>query len=116
MFSPCAIGSEFRCLRSVRQRPAEAKVRRRTRFSPRLSDFSPTLASEAESVVVIASAWVCPELRWSQVGVERADSLVVNAHKWLVSGGLVYGGLIEEGGQRWTAWRSLICGRTWREA
>ena len=29
------------------------------------------------------SAWVCPELRWSQRGVERADSLVVNAHKWL---------------------------------
>ncbi len=28
------------------------------------------------------SAWVCPELRWSQAGVERADSLVVNAHKW----------------------------------
>jgi aromatic-L-amino-acid/L-tryptophan decarboxylase len=29
------------------------------------------------------SAWVCPELRESQVGVERADSLVVNPHKWL---------------------------------
>jgi aromatic-L-amino-acid decarboxylase len=29
------------------------------------------------------SAWVCPELRWSQAGVEHADSLVVNAHKWL---------------------------------
>jgi aromatic-L-amino-acid decarboxylase len=29
------------------------------------------------------SAWVCPEFRWSQEGVERADSLVVNAHKWL---------------------------------
>ena len=29
------------------------------------------------------SSWVCPELRWSQAGVERADSLVVNAHKWL---------------------------------
>jgi aromatic-L-amino-acid decarboxylase len=29
------------------------------------------------------SAWVCPELRWSQVGVDSADSLVVNAHKWL---------------------------------
>jgi aromatic-L-amino-acid decarboxylase len=29
------------------------------------------------------SSWVCPELRWSQDGVERADSLVVNAHKWL---------------------------------
>jgi aromatic-L-amino-acid decarboxylase len=29
------------------------------------------------------SAWVCPELRSSQSGVERADSLVVNPHKWL---------------------------------
>jgi aromatic-L-amino-acid decarboxylase len=29
------------------------------------------------------AAWVCPELRWSEEGVERADSLVVNAHKWL---------------------------------
>src|SRR5207247_6891491 len=29
------------------------------------------------------SAWVCPELRGSQSGVERADSLVVNPHKWL---------------------------------
>jgi aromatic-L-amino-acid decarboxylase len=29
------------------------------------------------------AAWVCPELRWSQAGVERANSLVVNAHKWL---------------------------------
>jgi aromatic-L-amino-acid decarboxylase len=29
------------------------------------------------------SAWVCPEFRWSKEGVERADSLVVNAHKWL---------------------------------
>jgi aromatic-L-amino-acid/L-tryptophan decarboxylase len=29
------------------------------------------------------AAWVCPELRWSQEGADRADSLVVNAHKWL---------------------------------
>ncbi len=29
------------------------------------------------------SSWVCPELRWSQEGVELADSLVVNPHKWL---------------------------------
>ena len=29
------------------------------------------------------SAWVCPELRWSEQGVDRADSVVVNAHKWL---------------------------------
>jgi aromatic-L-amino-acid/L-tryptophan decarboxylase len=31
------------------------------------------------------SAWVCPELRWTQAGVEQADSLVVNAHKWLLT-------------------------------
>jgi aromatic-L-amino-acid/L-tryptophan decarboxylase len=31
------------------------------------------------------SAWVCPEFRWSQAGVELADSVVVNAHKWLLT-------------------------------
>ena len=31
------------------------------------------------------SAWVCEEERWSQHGVELADSLVVNAHKWLLT-------------------------------
>jgi aromatic-L-amino-acid decarboxylase len=30
------------------------------------------------------SAWICEEERWSQDGVELADSLVVNAHKWLM--------------------------------
>jgi aromatic-L-amino-acid decarboxylase len=29
------------------------------------------------------SAWVCDELRWSMDGVDRADSVVVNPHKWL---------------------------------
>lgn len=29
------------------------------------------------------SAMVCPEMRWAFEGVERADSLVVNAHKWM---------------------------------
>jgi aromatic-L-amino-acid decarboxylase len=29
------------------------------------------------------ATWVCPELRSSQAGVARADSLVVNPHKWL---------------------------------
>ena len=28
-------------------------------------------------------AMVCPELRWAFAGVDRADSLVVNAHKWV---------------------------------
>ena len=31
------------------------------------------------------AAMVCPELRWAFEGVEHADSLVVNAHKWLLT-------------------------------
>jgi aromatic-L-amino-acid/L-tryptophan decarboxylase len=30
------------------------------------------------------SAWICEEERWSQDGVELADSVVVNPHKWLM--------------------------------
>jgi aromatic-L-amino-acid decarboxylase len=30
------------------------------------------------------SSWICEEERWSADGVERADSLVVNPHKWLL--------------------------------
>jgi aromatic-L-amino-acid decarboxylase len=31
------------------------------------------------------SAMVCPEFRWAFAGAERADSLVVNPHKWLLT-------------------------------
>jgi aromatic-L-amino-acid decarboxylase len=31
------------------------------------------------------SAAVCEEFRWALTGAERADSIVVNAHKWLVT-------------------------------
>jgi aromatic-L-amino-acid/L-tryptophan decarboxylase len=31
------------------------------------------------------AAMVCPELRWAFAGVDRADSLVVNPHKWLLT-------------------------------
>jgi aromatic-L-amino-acid decarboxylase len=30
------------------------------------------------------SSWICEEERWSQDGVELADSLTVNPHKWLL--------------------------------
>src|SRR5262249_9199143 len=29
------------------------------------------------------AAAVCPELRWAMAGADRADSVVVNPHKWL---------------------------------
>jgi aromatic-L-amino-acid decarboxylase len=31
------------------------------------------------------AAMVCPEFRWAFAGVERADSVVVNAHKWMLT-------------------------------
>jgi aromatic-L-amino-acid decarboxylase len=31
------------------------------------------------------TAMVCPEFRWAFSGVERADSVVVNAHKWMLT-------------------------------
>ena len=31
------------------------------------------------------AAMVCPEFRWAFEGVERVDSLVVNAHKWMLT-------------------------------
>jgi aromatic-L-amino-acid decarboxylase len=31
------------------------------------------------------AAMVCPEYRWAFAGVDRADSLVVNAHKWMLT-------------------------------
>jgi aromatic-L-amino-acid decarboxylase len=31
------------------------------------------------------AAMVCPEYRWAFQGIERADSVVVNAHKWMLN-------------------------------
>jgi aromatic-L-amino-acid/L-tryptophan decarboxylase len=31
------------------------------------------------------AAMICPEHRWAFAGVERADSVVVNAHKWMLT-------------------------------
>jgi aromatic-L-amino-acid decarboxylase len=54
-------------------------------------DPVPALAARCEEAGVwlhvdaayAGSAAVCPELRWCLEGCERADSLVVNPHKWL---------------------------------
>lgn len=35
---------------------------------------------------MIGSAMICPEFRWAWAGVEEADSLVLNPHKWLGTG------------------------------
>jgi aromatic-L-amino-acid decarboxylase len=35
---------------------------------------------------MVGSAMICPEHRWAWEGVEHADSLVLNPHKWLGTG------------------------------
>jgi aromatic-L-amino-acid/L-tryptophan decarboxylase len=35
---------------------------------------------------MIGSAMICPEFRWAWEGVEQADSVVLNPHKWLGAG------------------------------
>ena len=79
--------------RSRSTSPTRRRSSRPSGRRPRPSvDPVPALAARARTPGVwlhvdaayAGSAWVCPELRWSQAGVERADSLVVNAHKWRV--------------------------------
>ncbi len=64
----------------LRKTPADDDFRLRVNALD-LTDAAAVVATVGTTST--ASAWVCPELRWSQDGVERADSLVVNAHKWM---------------------------------
>jgi aromatic-L-amino-acid decarboxylase len=56
-------------------------------------DPVPALADAAEAAgawlhvdaAYAGTAMVCPEHRWAFEGVERADSVVVNAHKWMAT-------------------------------
>jgi aromatic-L-amino-acid decarboxylase len=56
-------------------------------------DPVPTIAEACEAggtwlhvdAAYAGAAMVCPEFRWAFEGVERADSLVVNAHKWMLT-------------------------------
>jgi aromatic-L-amino-acid decarboxylase len=56
-------------------------------------DPVPAIAEECErfgawlhvDAAYAGAAMVCPEHRWAFAGVERADSVVVNAHKWMLT-------------------------------
>jgi aromatic-L-amino-acid decarboxylase len=51
---------------------------------PELADLCETSGAWLHVDAAYAgSSWACPELRSSQAGVDRAESLVVNPHKWL---------------------------------
>ena len=67
-------------------RPSARPRRPRSTRWPR----SPTCASRpargcTSTPPTRARAMVCEEHRWAFAGVERADSLVVNAHKWMLT-------------------------------
>ena len=94
----------------LRKAPADRELRMRADALGDLSDVAAvvatvgtTAATAVDPVAEIADAcsgagaWlhvdaayagaamVCPELRWAFDGVQRADSLVVNAHKWMLT-------------------------------
>ena len=51
-------------------------------LAPRAHDAGAWLHVDA---AYAGSSWICEEQRWSQDGVGLADSLVVNAHNWLLT-------------------------------
>ncbi|HSC03369.1 MAG TPA: aminotransferase class V-fold PLP-dependent enzyme [Solirubrobacteraceae bacterium] len=94
----------------LRKVPVDAEFRMRTDSLGDLSDAAvvvPTVGTTAVTAVdpvaeiadacAASGAWmhvdaayagaamVCPEFRWAFEGVDRADSLVVNAHKWMLT-------------------------------
>ena len=95
------LGLEYRTVpvddefRMVDRLPARRRDRRRRDRRDDLVDLrrpgaraAPTAASEAGvwlhvDAAYAGSAAVCPELRWCLDGCDRADSIVVNPHKWL---------------------------------
>ena len=64
--------------------PSGRRRRRRSIPSPAIADRCEAAGAWLHVDAAYAgSAMVCPELRWAFEGVERADSLVVNPHKWM---------------------------------
>ena len=85
------VDAEFRMLPEVALADATALVATVGTTSSTSVDPVPELAQRcAEAGVWLhvdaayaGAAAVCPELRWCLAGVEHADSIVVNPHKWL---------------------------------
>jgi aromatic-L-amino-acid decarboxylase len=85
------VDEEFRMLPEVALGEATALVATVGTTSSTSVDPVPELAQRcAEAGVWLhvdaayaGAAAVCPELRWCLAGVEQADSIVVNPHKWL---------------------------------
>ena len=85
------VDAEYRMLPDVELGDATALVATVGTTGTTAVDPVPALAERCEEAGVwlhvdaayAGSAAVCPELRWCMAGVERADSVVVNPHKWL---------------------------------
>jgi aromatic-L-amino-acid decarboxylase len=85
------VDDEFRMSADVRLGDATAVVATVGTTSTTSVDPVPELAERCEQAGVwlhvdaayAGSAAVCPELRWCLDGCDRADSIVVNPHKWL---------------------------------
>ncbi|HVC86347.1 MAG TPA: pyridoxal-dependent decarboxylase [Gaiellaceae bacterium] len=90
-FRKVEVDDEFRMLADFSLDDATAVVATVGTTATTAVDPVPELARRCEEARVwlhvdaayAGSAAVCPELRWCMEGVERADSVVVNPHKWL---------------------------------
>jgi aromatic-L-amino-acid decarboxylase len=90
-FRPVGVDDEFRMLWDFPLDDATAVVATAGTTATTSVDPIPELAARCEAAGVwlhvdaayAGSAAVCPELRWCLEGVDRADSISVNPHKWL---------------------------------
>ncbi len=88
---PVPVDDEFRMTTDFPLEDATAVVATVGTTSSTSVDPVPALAERCEEAGVwlhvdaayAGSAAVCPELRWCLDGCDRADSIVVNPHKWL---------------------------------
>lgn len=92
-YRPVPLDDEFRMRAGVDLEDACAVVATVGTTSTAAVDPVPALADACErsgvwlhvDAAYAGAAMVCPEFRWAFEGVERADSVVVNAHKWLAT-------------------------------